>query len=165
MHPLLAANEEWILFASVVKEVSDRNWADEPIDLLHRRILRTLRKKSPITLASLARERAISRQHARKLVNQIMDAGLGFVTASPNPAHKTAPLISLTDAGRAYIDKHDVGVSAFIAELLQDQVFNEELVIAKKVIREVRTAFENWVLLYDQKNGNSDDELDSELST
>ncbi len=165
MHPLLAANEEWIVFASIIKEVSDRNWADEPVDLLHRRILRTLRKKSPITLASLARERAISRQHARKLVNQIMETGRDFVTTSPNPAHKTAPLVSLTDAGRAYIDKHDVEVSAFITELLQDGVFNEELVTTKRIIREIRTAMENWVVLYDQKNGNSDDELDSELPT
>ena len=164
MHPLLAANEEWIVFGSVIKEVVDRQWADEPIDLLHRRVLRTLREKGPITLADLARERCVTRQFARKVIGQITEIDLNFITAEPNPAHKTSTLISLTDAGLAYINRHDEDVSSFIEERLRGKVCDNDLAITLNVIRAARSLFENWVVLYDHNNGNSDDELDPELS-
>ena len=82
MHDLMHLNEEVILFGSVVGECAKRLFPHEPVDFFQRRVLRTLREKSPITLADLARERCVTRQHARKVVQNMLE---GLITTQPNP--------------------------------------------------------------------------------
>ena len=52
----------------------------------------------PLTVPSAARRLGISRQAVQRTVNELADDGL--VRLAPNPDHRTAALIELTDRGR-----------------------------------------------------------------
>jgi DNA-binding MarR family transcriptional regulator len=55
----------------------------------------------PLTVAAAAREMGLTRQAVRRLVTEL--AADGFVTLAPNPDHRRAALVMLTEAGqRAY---------------------------------------------------------------
>ncbi len=56
----------------------------------------------PLPVAHLARVMGLSRQAVQRVVNDLQ--GEGLVAFEPNPHHKRAHLVVLTDAGRAAYD-------------------------------------------------------------
>jgi DNA-binding MarR family transcriptional regulator len=61
----------------------------------------------PMTVPSAARRLGISRQAVQRTANELVDDGLARLT--PNPDHRTSPLLELTEAGRevlARITRH-----------------------------------------------------------
>ena len=61
-------------------------------------ILQTLGRLGPQAVPDIARARALSRQNIQVLVNRLESHG--YVTMTPNPAHKRSGLVQLTDPGR-----------------------------------------------------------------
>jgi DNA-binding MarR family transcriptional regulator len=64
-------------------------------------ILQTLGRSGPQTVPDIARARALSRQNIQILVNRLESQG--YVTVTPNPAHKRSGLVALTDRGRGLL--------------------------------------------------------------
>lgn len=56
----------------------------------------------PLSVAAIARRRGLRRQSAAQAVAQLEAAGL--VTRAPDPADARAPLVTLTEKGRAVLD-------------------------------------------------------------
>lgn len=54
--------------------------------------------RQPQPVAWLARDMGANRQNVQRIVNDLRDAGL--VALEPNPHHRRAPLVVLTDEGR-----------------------------------------------------------------
>jgi DNA-binding MarR family transcriptional regulator len=52
----------------------------------------------PLTVPSAARRLGITRQAVQRTVNELTDDGL--IRLAPNPDHRTAALVELTDHGR-----------------------------------------------------------------
>ena len=100
-----------------------------------------------MTLANLARQRYITRQHAWKMIQDISKAG--FVRDKPNPSHKRSMLVNLTHDGRDYIEQHDARVTAFLTDLLAGKVSDEEVADTITLARKLRTLFDNWILQHD----------------
>jgi DNA-binding MarR family transcriptional regulator len=63
-----------------------------------RAVLDQLARSGPLTVPSIARALAISRQYVQRMVDDAYASGL--VTTRPNPRHKRSPLLELTPAGR-----------------------------------------------------------------
>ena len=66
-----------------------------------RTILMTIARSGPRTVAQVARDRSEARQRVQPLVNALIAEGL--LASTVNPAHKRAPLVSLTVRGEAFV--------------------------------------------------------------
>jgi DNA-binding MarR family transcriptional regulator len=66
---------------------------------------------APLSVPQISRRLGVSRQHILRLTNELAREGL--VVLSPNPDHKTSPLVELTTAGRDTLDaiNHAAGES------------------------------------------------------
>ena len=73
------------------------------INASQRAVLEFLHDNPPLTVSDMAREKTVSRQHIQTLVNSLLDADL--VQTQDNPAHKRAPLITLTPEGKKLFQK------------------------------------------------------------
>ncbi len=99
--------------------VVERMHAGEGVTVPMRAVLEFLRTHDPHTVAAIARERSVSRQHVQTIVNDLLDAEL--VERSNNPNHRRAPLIGLTAVGEQTIDRlHARERDAFEPELADD---------------------------------------------
>src|SRR5215510_5469447 len=56
----------------------------------------------PQPVAWLARDLGAARQNVQRIVNDLVEEG--FVALAPNPHHRRAPLVVLTDEGRSTYD-------------------------------------------------------------
>jgi len=61
----------------------------------------TIARSGPRTVAQVARDRFEARQRVQPLVNALIAEGLLVTTI--NPAHKRAPLVSLTARGETFV--------------------------------------------------------------
>ncbi|HZQ72853.1 MAG TPA: MarR family transcriptional regulator [Burkholderiales bacterium] len=64
-----------------------------------RSVMESLSREGAATVPQLARERAVSRQHVQRTVDQLLERRL--VHLESNPAHKRSPRIALTPRGEA----------------------------------------------------------------
>jgi len=55
--------------------------------------------ETPLTVPQVARRLGVSRQHILRLAHELTAEGL--VELSPNPDHKTSPLLTITPAGES----------------------------------------------------------------
>jgi len=143
-HTLLSAGAHCCAVTNLGQDIASRKWPDEPIDYRQRKLVRTLRDTGPPTLAELARKNVITGQYPGKVVQPIRETG--FTEMKLNPAHKRSMLVTLTAAGRAYIDQHDQKVCAFLAKTLFD-VSRDDLDVFSRVAGKLRNAFENEYIL------------------
>jgi DNA-binding MarR family transcriptional regulator len=82
----------------LLRAVGEALHADLGITTGTRDVMTSLASGAPRTVPDLARERPVSRQHIRTLVNELLAEGL--VEMLPNPSHRRSRLIGLTDEGR-----------------------------------------------------------------
>ncbi|WP_067702343.1 MarR family winged helix-turn-helix transcriptional regulator [Nocardia jejuensis] len=75
--------------------------------------------REPLPVAGIAREMGITRQSVQRIADLLVDKGLAEYR--PNPAHKRAKLVAVTDAGLAAvrrIDPQHAEISARLAAKL-----------------------------------------------
>lgn len=93
----------------------------------------------PMPVPHIARQMGLSRQNVQRIVNDLEAAG--YVTFAPNPHHKRAKLVVLTDAGRnTYEAAHRMQVPW--ANSLGSAVSPEDLQTALRVMQSLRTALD-----------------------
>ncbi len=104
IHHALDVLEELAIIEHQVSEIANRRFsdADEQAPFRARRVLRTLRQIGPATVSDIARNRNITRQHARTTIQRFLDTGL--VESLRNPGHRKAHLIRLSEAGLEFIN-------------------------------------------------------------
>ena len=146
IHHSLDALEELAIIEHQVSEIANRRFsdADDQVPFTARRVLRTLRQTGPATISNIARERSITRQHARTIIQRFLDMGL--VESLRNPGHRTAHLIKLSEAGSEFINQHDVRMSHFLDSLFQGQVDRDEWKIILDISHRVRVVFSDYLL-------------------
>lgn len=80
--------------------------------------------REPLPVAGIAREMGITRQSVQRIADLLV--GKGLAEYRPNPAHRRAKLVAVTEAGRAAIERIDPR-HAVIARRLADELGAEEL--------------------------------------
>ncbi|MEV6251942.1 MarR family winged helix-turn-helix transcriptional regulator [Nocardia sp. NPDC051929] len=80
--------------------------------------------RAPLPVAGIAREMGITRQSVQRIADLLVDKGLAEY--QPNPAHRRAKLVAVTDAGRAAVHRinpqHKVLAERLVNELGRDQL-------------------------------------------
>jgi DNA-binding MarR family transcriptional regulator len=93
----------------------------------------------PMPVPHIARLMGLSRQNVQRIVNDLDD--VGYVTFAPNPHHKRAKLVVLTDRGRETYDAaHRVQVPW--ANALGAATTPEDLQTALRVLQSLRAALD-----------------------
>jgi len=93
----------------------------------------------PLPVPHIARQMGLSRQNVQRIVNDLDD--VGYVTFAPNPHHKRAKLVVLTDRGRETYDAaHRVQVPW--ANALGAATTPEDLQTALRVLQSLRAALD-----------------------
>ncbi len=98
-------------------------------------ILQTLGRLGPQTVPDIARARATSRQNIQVLVNRLESQG--YVTMTPNPAHKRSLLVEIAERGRQSLATV-MGHEAASLEALLPHVPQSRLVPAARLLRRLR---------------------------
>ncbi|GAA5101972.1 MarR family winged helix-turn-helix transcriptional regulator [Nocardia iowensis] len=79
---------------------------------------------APLPVAGIAREMGITRQSVQRIADLLVDKGLAEYR--PNPAHRRAKLVAVTDAGREAVHRitpqHAVVSKRLVAELGHEQL-------------------------------------------
>lgn len=70
------------------------------------------------TVSSIARFMGLTRQSVQRTARRL--EADGFVTMQPNPEHKRAKLVTLTDTGRVTLEKLSEKQAAWVSELSED---------------------------------------------
>ncbi|HKK71509.1 MAG TPA: MarR family winged helix-turn-helix transcriptional regulator [Candidatus Krumholzibacteria bacterium] len=86
-----------------LRAAGDAMLADEGINAGQRGLLFDIARDDRQTVPDLARKRPVSRQSVQTQMDHLIERGL--VERRENPEHKTAWLHSLTDEGRATVDR------------------------------------------------------------
>ncbi|MEU6186203.1 helix-turn-helix domain-containing protein [Nocardia sp. NPDC047038] len=80
--------------------------------------------RAPLPVAGIAREMGITRQSVQRIADLLVDKGLAEY--QPNPAHRRAKLVAVTDAGRAAVHRinpqHKVLAERLVNELGREQL-------------------------------------------
>ncbi|GAB2701565.1 MarR family winged helix-turn-helix transcriptional regulator [Nocardia thraciensis] len=80
--------------------------------------------REPLPVAGIAREMGITRQAVQRIADLLVDKGLAEYR--PNPAHKRAKLVAVTEAGHAAVRRinpqHADMAKRLVAELGKDQL-------------------------------------------
>ncbi|MFE3191157.1 MarR family winged helix-turn-helix transcriptional regulator [Nocardia sp. NPDC059240] len=80
--------------------------------------------REPLPVAGIAREMGITRQSVQRVADLLVDKG--FAEYRPNPAHRRAKLVAITDEGYGAVRQIDPQHAAF-AKRLVAQVGREKL--------------------------------------
>jgi DNA-binding MarR family transcriptional regulator len=105
-----------------------------------RSILRSLGNDGPQTVPSMARLRAVSRQHVQKLVNELKVDGM--VRSGPHPQDGRTRLIHLTAEGRRFLANMEAR-EAVLFDWMAEGIPLEDLHAATKVVRLFRARLES----------------------
>jgi DNA-binding MarR family transcriptional regulator len=89
----------------------------------------------PLPVSHIARNMGLTRQTVQRTANEL--EAQGFVRFAPNPHHRRAKLVLLTDAGRATYDKARRRQRPWAASLA-DGLADREIESAVSVMRKVR---------------------------
>jgi DNA-binding MarR family transcriptional regulator len=108
-----------------------------------RSLLRGLARHGPKTVAQMARERPVARQHFQRLVNALK--GDGLVELVDNPAHKRSPLVGLTQSGEAFVKAMEAREAGMWDWLARDTSL-DDVRTATSVLRQMKSklASEEW---------------------
>ncbi|MFH5210048.1 MarR family winged helix-turn-helix transcriptional regulator [Antrihabitans spumae] len=93
----------------------------------------------PLTVAGIARDMGITRQSVQRIADLMADKG--FAEYLPNPAHRRAKLLRLTDHGRAALHRITPDHSAF-ADRLAAELGTDGLRDALDALTKLSTALD-----------------------
>ncbi|MBT2368062.1 MarR family transcriptional regulator [Streptomyces sp. ISL-10] len=95
--------------------------------------------REPQSVAQIARTMGITRQSVQRVADLL--AGQGLAEYGPNPAHRRAKLLHVTEAGREAIRKIDPG-HAMLARQLLGQLGAEEFAETVRVLERLSRAMD-----------------------
>ncbi|MFI2371973.1 MarR family winged helix-turn-helix transcriptional regulator [Streptomyces sp. NPDC018833] len=95
--------------------------------------------REPQSVAQIARTMGITRQSVQRVADLL--AGQGLAEYRPNPAHRRAKLLHVTEAGREAIRKIDPG-HAMLARQLLGQLGAEEFAETVRVLERLSRAMD-----------------------
>ena len=104
-----------------------------------RAVLEILRAEGDLTVPDLATRLQINRQYVQLMVNETLASG--FTERSRNPRHKRSPLLTLTDKGRALIDRvmaREMDILRIVAAEIPDQDIATALAVIEAVTSELK---------------------------
>ncbi|MBF6164030.1 MarR family transcriptional regulator [Streptomyces gardneri] len=95
--------------------------------------------RTPLPVAGIAREMGITRQSVQRIADLLVDKGLAEYR--PNPAHRRAKLVAVTDAGLAAVRRIDPQHKV-MSERLADELGPEQLVRTVEVLTKLSAAMD-----------------------
>ncbi|MFE7743418.1 MarR family winged helix-turn-helix transcriptional regulator [Nocardia sp. NPDC057455] len=95
--------------------------------------------RAPLPVAGIAREMGITRQSVQRIADLLVDKGLAEYR--PNPAHRRAKLVAVTDAGLAAVRRIDPQHKA-MSERLVEELGREQLALTVDVLTELSAAMD-----------------------
>lgn len=95
--------------------------------------------REPLPVSGIARAMGITRQSVQRIADLLVDKGLAEYR--PNPAHRRAKLVAVTDAGRAAI-KHINPQHAVLAKRLADELGPEQFALTVQVMVRLSAALD-----------------------
>ncbi|MEU7142255.1 MarR family transcriptional regulator [Nocardia sp. NPDC046473] len=93
----------------------------------------------PLPVAGIARAMGITRQSVQRIADLLVDKGLAEYR--PNPAHRRAKLVAVTDAGLAAVRRINPQ-QAVVAKRLLDELGHERFAAAVDALTELSTALD-----------------------
>ncbi|WP_049565380.1 MarR family winged helix-turn-helix transcriptional regulator [Streptomyces sp. SBT349] len=94
----------------------------------------------PLTVAGIARAMGITRQSVQRIADLLVERGLAAYR--PNPAHRRAKLLAVTDEGRTAVDRIGPGHAEFAARLSEELGGEEEFARVHDVLRRLTAALD-----------------------
>lgn len=113
-----------------IESAVETGLAGTPLTVRMRAVLEILDDDGPRTVPALARRLEINRQYVQTMVNETQSAGL--TERRDNPAHRSSPLIALTDEGTGII-RRVRRAEAENVRAMAEPLTEEEIASAKKV--------------------------------
>lgn len=95
--------------------------------------------REPLPVAGIAREMGITRQSVQRVADLLVDKG--FAEYRPNPAHRRAKLVAITEAGHDAVRRIDPQHAAF-AKRLTAQVGKQRLAEIVDALTDLSAALE-----------------------
>ncbi|MGK8502177.1 MarR family winged helix-turn-helix transcriptional regulator [Nocardia asiatica] len=95
--------------------------------------------RAPLPVAGIAREMGITRQSVQRIADLLVDKGLAEYR--PNPAHRRAKLVAVTEAGLAAVRRIDPQHKV-LSERLADELGHEQLALTVAVLTELSAALD-----------------------
>lgn len=92
------------------------------------------RAQTPLSVSEIAREMGLMRQSVQRIVNVLIDRG--FLARAPNPKHKRAPLVILTDKGQVAVTAAFQRQIPWATKLL-DSLGKDRVVAATAMLKEL----------------------------
>jgi DNA-binding MarR family transcriptional regulator len=112
---LMAVIDETTRLFHFLSALTSHIHASENVAVLCRTLLHDLYHAGPQSVPSLARAQNVTRQSIQVRVNTLVQDGL--VILQPNPAHKRSPLVTLTSAGKAMLERVEQREKEMLAHL------------------------------------------------
>jgi DNA-binding MarR family transcriptional regulator len=98
-------------------------------------VLRHLKQNGPLSVPTIARTRATSRQNIQIIVNRLRTEG--YVSLSANPAHRASSLVNLTEKGTMLVDQLGDPETA-MSQLVGWAASESEIESAAALLRRIR---------------------------
>ncbi|PXX65243.1 DNA-binding MarR family transcriptional regulator [Nocardia tenerifensis] len=95
--------------------------------------------REPLPVAGIARAMGITRQSVQRIADLLVDKGLAEYR--PNPAHRRAKLVAVTDAGLAAVRRIDPR-HAVVAKRLVEEIGLEQLTATVETLTRLSTALD-----------------------
>ncbi|MBF6193376.1 MULTISPECIES: MarR family winged helix-turn-helix transcriptional regulator [Nocardia] len=95
--------------------------------------------RAPLPVAGIARAMGITRQSVQRIADLLVDKGLAEYR--PNPAHRRAKLVAVTDAGLAAVGRINPQ-HAVMAERLAEELGREQLALTVEVLTRLSAALD-----------------------
>jgi DNA-binding MarR family transcriptional regulator len=101
--------------------------------------------REPLPVAGIARAVGITRQSVQRIADLLVDKGLAEYR--PNPAHRRAKLVAVTEAGRDAIERINPQ-HAIVAERLMTELGPDQFALTVDVLTKLSAALD--VITYDE---------------
>jgi DNA-binding MarR family transcriptional regulator len=101
--------------------------------------------REPLPVAGIARAMGITRQSVQRIADLLVDKGLAEYR--PNPAHRRAKLVAVTEAGRDAIERINPQ-HAIVAERLMTELGPDQFALTVDVLTKLSAALD--VITYDE---------------
>jgi DNA-binding MarR family transcriptional regulator len=101
--------------------------------------------REPLPVAGIARAMGITRQSVQRIADLLVDKGLAEYR--PNPAHRRAKLVAVTEAGRDAIKRINPQ-HAIVAERLMTELGPDQFALTVDVLTKLSAALD--VITYDE---------------
>ncbi|MDB4996200.1 MAG: Transcriptional regulator, MarR family protein [Myxococcaceae bacterium] len=132
--------DETIALFHRLRWVAELIYGEEGRSTARRGILRGVVRFGPQSVPTLARKRAVTRQHVQAVVDGLHADGL--VLLAPNPAHARSSLVTATARGRALVERMD-RIDALVLDAAATGIAARDLEITTRTLRAMREGFQD----------------------